>query len=103
MKLFLCLSILLLADYALGKNCKEIKPTNPSDCVLSKEDKKTYKYCCYEKTILGTQCYAYTQSMKDIIDELMEEYENTEDIFICNTSSSYIKLGFLLIISFIIY
>ena len=100
MKLFLCLSILLLADYALGKNCKEIKPTNPSDCVLSKEDKKTYKYCCYEKTILGTSCYAYTQSTKDIIDELIDD---TEDIFICNTSSSYIKLGFLLIISFIIY
>ena len=99
MKLFLCLSILLLADYALGKNCKEIKPTNPSDCVLSKEDKKTYKYCCYEKNILGTKCSAYTQSTKDIIDELIED----EDIFICNTSSSYIKLGFLLIISFIIY
>ena len=100
MKLYLCLLILLIADYALGKNCKEIKPSQPSDCVLSKEDKKSYKYCCYEKDILGTRCSPYTQAMKDIVEDLNEE---SEDIFVCNISSSYIKLGFLLFISFIIY
>lgn len=103
MKFYLCFAILLLADYTLGQNCRQIKPTQPSDCKLSKEDKKTYKYCCYEKNIFGIDCSPYTQSMKDIIDELNEEYPNSEDQFICNQSSSNIKIGFLLFISFIIF
>ena len=102
MKLYLCFAILLLVDYTLELNCRQIKPTQPSDCILSKEDKKTYKYCCYEKTIFGVDCSPHTQYTKDIIDDLNEELPSSEDQFICN-QSSYIKIGFLLFISFIIF
>ena len=100
MKLYLCLTLLLLAGYAFGENCEDIKPSKPSDCVLSKEDKKRYKYCCYSKGLFGAKCSAYSQGTKDIIDELEEEYN--VDAFTCN-NSSFISLGLLLFISFIIF
>ena len=43
-------------------DCQAIKPTKSSDCVLSKEDQKYFKYCCYESVFgLGNECFAYTQ------------------------------------------
>ena len=43
-------------------DCEAIKPTKSSDCLLSEEDKKYFKYCCYERIegiIAG--CSAFTQ------------------------------------------
>ncbi len=43
-------------------DCESIKPTKSSDCLLSEEDKKYFKYCCFEEIKgLGKECGAYTQ------------------------------------------
>ena len=43
-------------------DCESIKPTKSSDCLLSKEDKKYFKYCCFEEIKgLDKECSAYTQ------------------------------------------
>ena len=43
-------------------DCESTKPKKSSDCLLSKEDQKYFKYCCFER-IEGfvSKCYAYTQ------------------------------------------
>jgi hypothetical protein len=43
-------------------DCAAIKPTKSSDCLLSKEDQKYFKYCCYESISgIASECAAYTQ------------------------------------------
>jgi hypothetical protein len=42
-------------------DCAAITPTKSSDCVLSSEDQKYFKYCCYEKILGYAECSAYTQ------------------------------------------
>ena len=43
-------------------DCESIKPTKSSDCLLSKEDKKYFKYCCFEELKgITRKCSAYTQ------------------------------------------
>ena len=53
--------------------CNSIKPKNPSDCVLSKEDKNYFKYWCYEE-LKGFEkgCETFTQESYE--DEL--EFNN---------------------------
>ena len=43
-------------------DCESIKPNKSSDCLLSKEDKKYFKYCCFEELKgITRKCSAYTQ------------------------------------------
>ena len=73
-------------------DCAAIKPTKSSDCLLSKEDKKYFKYCCYE-SISGivSECFAFTQQgyedKKSIVDSL--NLNSTSEItFDCHTETS---------------
>ena len=46
----------------LEYNCKYIfDPKNSSDCILSENDKKYYKYCCYEKNSITNKCSPFTK------------------------------------------
>ena len=80
-------------------NCENIKPKVASDCKLSEEDKKHFKYCCYEGFEgIEPSCGAYTQesyeeelklykAFKEIADDLymecnLEGNKNSKDYFI---------------------
>ena len=73
-------------------DCAAIKPTKSSDCVLSEEDKKYFKYCCYEKIEgIATECSAYTQQTYE--DELSYikffDLDSVSGItFDCNTGTA---------------
>ena len=109
MKLFLnCLLLLLISNMVSNNNitnstdCKKIKPTKPSDCVLSDADKKkNFKYCCYDVVFDEPYCDTFTQSGY----EIMKDLANEEDMKIqCNTFSTstsnslYFKFTILLFI-----
>ena len=72
-------------------DCAAIKPTKSSDCLLSKEDQKYFKYCCYE-SISGivSECSAYTQQgyedRKSYAD-LLDSDSNSGIIFDCHTET----------------
>ncbi len=59
-----------------SSDCEKIKPKKASDCKLSDEDKKKFKYCCYEgiqDDDIGDifECSAYTQKGYE---EELEDY-----------------------------
>ena len=96
MKLYITFLLLLfIIDPISNSDCSNIKPTKASDCVLSKNDKKTYKYCCYEYDIFigGYACAHYTQSTYEVVRDINDK----DDVFICNHSTSlYFKFTLLL-------
>ena len=64
----------------LEYNCETIKnPKSSSNCVLSSEDKKQYKYCCYEKYSYTSFCSPFTKMDYDlqlsITDTLKESFD----------------------------
>ena len=71
-------------------DCAAIKPTKSSDCVLSNEDQKYFKYCCYEKILGYAECSAYTQQgyedEKSYVD-LFGLDSDPEVAFDCHTES----------------
>ena len=103
MKLYLYLLTIIIISYikAQQQNCKEIKPNNASDCILSQADKeKFFVYCCYKSDEFGKDCFAFDKEDYRIVQNLNKEnYYGTDIDFQCN-SSSYIKLGSLLFISY---
>lgn len=101
MKLYIAfLLLLLIIDPISNSDCSHIVPNKTSDCVLSKEDKKNYKYCCYEFNIFYDRyaCDSYTQTTYEITKDLVEK----DDVFICNKFTSlyfrFTLLIFLLIL-----
>ena len=69
-----------------NEDCGNISPTQASDCVLSENDKKSYKFCCYEgyeNSYSSMECVPYTNE-----DYQIQLYLNREldlgDIFECN-------------------
>lgn len=102
MKFYIFLSILLLANYVSGEDCGNIKPTQPSDCVLSSKDKTYYKFCCYDIGLLGAKCTPFSEATKELLEESLEDLGIKNENLVCN-KSSYIKLGFLLFILFFIF
>ena len=104
MKFYFCLLLLLLVVYIKSKNCIDIKPTIPSDCILSKSDKYVYSYCCYEENNMGKKCHPYTKPGYNATKEMNKEFGGSNDTFKCYYGfSDYIKLGFLLFIVIIIF
>ena len=72
-------------------DCAAIKPTKSSDCLLSKEDQKYFKYCCYESIIgIVSECSAYTQQgyedEKSYVD-FLELDSDSGIIFDCHTET----------------
>ena len=60
-----------------SSDCEQIKPKRASDCKLSDEDKKTFKYCCYEGSKDGiVECSSYTQ---ETYDEKLKYYNLFKD------------------------
>ena len=101
MKFYLTFIILLLVAYSKSDtNCESIKPSKASDCVLSAEDKKKYKYCCMEESIGTKYCDAYTKDEYDLQKEVYKEADKafgTKSVFECN-NSSYLKFGIIFFI-----
>ena len=92
-----------------------IEPKTSSDCLLSKEDQKYFKYCCFEGVEgIEVSCEAYNQDSYEIE---LHDYEMLKDfpniVYICNTEikgekggntkscSKYISIGLLLLSSFL--
>ena len=66
-KNFICNDKKLTSNW---KGCEDVKnPSDPSDCVLSADDKAHhFEYCCYEKIWSATECGLYSEeSRKDEI------------------------------------
>lgn len=92
---FFLLLLLLIAYVKSDTNCKDIKPNKASDCLLSKEDKKSYKYCCYEKTSTKEECNAYDETDYKMIKDFYKTFYgdlNLEYTLDCNFSS-FLKLA----------
>ena len=86
------------------KNCNDINPIKASDCVLSEEDKKLYKYCCLEEFNEIKYCYAYDQSNYELQKEtykLTQKKFGTDFVFECNYSN-YLKLSIIYFILLLI-
>ena len=96
-------------------DCAAIEPKTSSDCLLSKEDQKYFKYCCFEGVEgIEVSCEAYNQDSYEIE---LHDYEMLKDfpniVYICNTEikgekggntkscSKYISIGLLLLSSFL--
>ena len=61
--ILLCLLLVIQKAKTQEVDCNKIKPTSPSDCKLSQNDKTGLfekKYCCYEKDSEGFKCQAYS-------------------------------------------
>ena len=99
MKLYLYFSILLILIYVKSdSDCENIKPNQFSDCILSIEDKKKYKYCCYKNDKYGKDCFAFKENEYTMVQSLNDEnYYGNDTEFRCN-SSSLLKLGILFLI-----
>ena len=98
MKNYIILLLLISIFYVNSeKNCEDIKPSKISDCVLSSEDKKEYKYCCYDKIDdKEAECDALTQATYEVTKDLAKSMEKTfgsKVTFECN--SSYLKLSLI--------
>ena len=103
MKFYIFYLLLLFAtveyiklDLNSNTDCSKIKPNKASDCVLSEEDKKNYKYCCYEKLIGVYYCEAYDKYGYDIQKSAYETYPSMgmDYTFECNSSNSSVSLFF---------
>lgn len=78
-------------------NCKNINPNQASDCVLSPNDKNSYKYCCFEKNyfISPYKCVPYNQSSyieRSFEFDLIKD-TGLGDIFECNPKSEGIGIS----------
>ena len=97
------LIVLLSATTVEETDCDEIQnPTKKKDCngKLSTSDKNdNYKYCCYLESDAGNSCSAYTQDEYDHIGALKKEYKKANIKIEC--FSSYLALGFLLLVSLV--
>ena len=84
-------------------DCDDIEnPTNKKDCngKLSTSDKnKKFKYCCYVDRDGGKRCEGITQDMYYKIQENENYYKKNNIIIEC--FSSYLALGFLLLVSLV--
>ena len=72
--IFLCFLLVMQKINTQEVDCEKIKPTSPSDCKLSQNDKTAFfpkKYCCYEKDISEFKCKAYD----DLDFELLKDDE----------------------------
>ena len=67
---------------------------------MSSEDKKTKKYCCYEKSSSGVECEALSEEAYTLAKAFYEEYPDEYE-FKCN--SSLIKLGVIFFSIFFIF
>ena len=94
------LILLLITNSQSDSDCGKIKPEKASDCVLSENDKKTYKYCCLEKLIGVLYCEAYNEDdyeiQKAAYDAVYDSKlgEGMNYTFDCNPSS-YLKLSII--------
>ena len=97
------LIVLLSAETVEETDCDEIQnPTKKKDCngKLSTSDKnENYKYCCYFESDEGKVCLAYTQEDYDEIGDHKKYYKKAGIKIEC--FSSYLSLGFLLLISLV--
>ena len=95
MKFFFYLIFFLISFVKLkDKYCNEINPVKASDCILSEEEKKTFKYCCLEEIDYVKFCYPYDEYNYKLQKETYENSKKkfgTDYIYICN-SSYYLKL-----------
>ena len=71
-------------------NCKNIIPNEAGNCVLSPEDKNSYKYCCFEEDVLSFyhdyKCVPYnkTSYMDKLFEVSLFEGTEFEEVFECN-------------------
>ena len=97
------LIVLLSATTVEETDCDDIKnPSKKKDCngKLSTSDKsENYKYCCYLESDAGKTCSAYTQEDYDEIGDHKKDYKKAGVKIEC--FSSYLALGFLLLISLV--
>ena len=79
-------------------NCKNIKPTKASDCVLSKADMDMgYKYCCYNN-YGGKECDAYDEEdyQIDLASFQLLKQDDPNIVFDCgNNKGNDNKAGFI--------
>ena len=93
----ICLLLLIfntIKSIKIETNCNDINPLKSSDCKLSQEDKKLYKYCCYEEFNGVNYCYAYNKFDYKMQLETYKETKNklgVEYTFECN-SSKYLNI-----------
>ena len=88
MKIYFNILLLILISFVLseGSDCEKIKPSKGSDCVLSENDKKTYKYCCMQKLVGKYICQAFDEYDYIIQRAMYDEYPkmDLEYTFECN-------------------
>ena len=97
MKFYFCLIFILISYVKLNKSCHEISPVKATDCVLSEEEKKTFKYCCLEEIDNVKFCYPYDEDNYKLQKKTYEDSKKKfgkDYVYICN-SSYYLNLAFL--------
>ena len=99
--ILLFIFLLIQTTEAAEKDCEDIVPKSAEDCVLSKDDKDNYDYCCYvefygDKSCSGETKESYGKSM-----ELFKAMATKQDKFDCQNETGFIfprLIYFLLIL-----
>ena len=103
MKLYLSFLFFILISFVKSqdKNCNDIIPEKPSDCKLSEEDKKLYKFCCMEDFAGDYTCFAYDENSYKLQKAVYERDKiNTgkDYVFECNSFSIKFVFFYFLIV-----
>ena len=100
MKFYFYISVLVILIYTKPESdCENTKPIQYSDCLLSDQDKKIFKYCCYKNDKYGKDCFAFDEYDYKIVMRMnKEEYYSNDTEFVCN-SSTFLRKGITFFIS----
>lgn len=74
--------LFFLIPFSSQENCQDIFASESSECILSEEDKLSYKYCCYVEEDYGCSPYTEENYLTD-----KEKYESSQRTFKCNDAS----------------
>ena len=74
----------------IPNTCEFINPNSPSDCVLSKDEKAKYDYCCYVVDGGDKYCSAETKESYQAAKEVFKAFGTKQDIFDCKNEMGFI-------------